>query len=114
MESDLFIEKKYFNKYKICLDGQEDSISHLIDMYMNEIEDKRVVLAIDAASVSSRISVSKDETIKGLLHKKWTTESHKKLASPFNFANFASDIIRYYFIVYICSVSPLGKSFLLH
>lgn len=41
---------------------------------MSDIEDKRVVLAIDAASISARISVSHNGEDKGLFETKWTNE----------------------------------------
>ena len=106
---------KYIQKYKICLDGSPESIENMIISYMSDIEDKRVVLAIDAASVSARVSVSHNGEVKGLLETKWTNESEKILSSPQEFAAFVKDheneIIRYFFVVYICPLYPNAKSF---
>lgn len=52
--------KKYNAIYQISLDGEESSINNMIDFYMSSIDDDRVVLAIDAASVSARVSVAND------------------------------------------------------
>lgn len=60
--------KKFISKYKICLDGTPESIQNMVDSYLGEIDDKRVVLAIDAASVSARVSVSSNGEVKGLLN----------------------------------------------
>ena len=82
---------------------------------MSGIDDQRVVLAIDAASISSRVSVARDGTVKGLLSKKFTANANKILSTSIEFANFVkeneSDIIKYYFIVYVCPLSPMAKGF---
>lgn len=98
MENNNFMEKKYFDKYKIRLDGEETSINDLLTIYMSGIDDQRVVLAIDAASISSRVSVARDGTVKGLLSKKFTANTNKILSTSIEFANFVkeneSDIIK--------------------
>lgn len=55
---------------------------------MSGISDNRVVLAIDAASVSARVSVSKDGVIKGLLNTKFTQDAKTILSSSQEFAKF--------------------------
>lgn len=106
---------KYIQKYRICLDGTPESIENMIASYMSDIEDKRVVLAIDAASVSARVSVSRNGEVKGLLETKWTDESDRILSSPQEFATFVHDheneIIRYFFVVHICPLYPKAKNF---
>ena len=88
MANNYYMEKKYIEKYKINLIGEKQSIKNLIETYMNYIYDKRVVLAIDAASVPAPVSVSKDGTVKGLLSKKFTEDSEKILSSLYEFAKF--------------------------
>lgn len=52
---------------------------------MLNLDDRRVVLAINAASVSARVSVAKDGTVKGHLSKKWTDEAEKICLHQKNF-----------------------------
>lgn len=107
--------QKYIENYKICLDGSIQSIENMIVTNMSDVDDKRVVLAIDAASVTARVSVSKNGEVKGLLTTKWTAESDKILSSPQEFAAFVNqhehEIIRYFFVVYVCPLCPTAKSF---
>lgn len=107
--------KKFISKYKICLDGTPESIQNMVDSYLGEIDDKRVVLAIDAASVSARVSVSSNGEVKGLLNTKWINNPNEVLSTPYEFSTFVSshehEIIRYFFVVHICPLCPSAKSF---
>lgn len=90
-------------------------VKNQLIIYMSGISDERVVLAIDAASVLARVSVSEDGNAKGLLYTKITENASEILSSPENFANFVeehySEIIRYYFVVYACPLSSCAQSF---
>lgn len=57
-------------KYKINLSGEKQSIKNIIETYMNDIDDKRIVLAIDDESVSAGVSVAKNGTVQRQLSKK--------------------------------------------
>ena len=90
--------QKYIEKYKICFDGSIQSIENMIVTSMSDVDDKRVVLAIDAALVTTRVSVSENGEVKGLLTTKRTEESDKILSSPQEFAAFVNKHeIRIYF-----------------
>lgn len=106
---------KYIDKNKICLNGSPQSIENMIGNYIANVNDKRVVLVIDAASVSARVAVKRNGEVKGLLVTKWTNESEKIISSPIEFSSFVKghedEIIRYFFIVYICSLCPTVKNF---
>lgn len=53
--------------------------------------------------------------MKGLLTTKWTDDLDKILSSPQEFAAFVNkhehEIIRYFFVVYMCPLCPSAKSF---
>lgn len=70
---------------------------------MSDIEDKRVVLAIDAASISARVSVFRNGEVKVLFETKWTNESERRLSSHQNITTFVRDSIPY-------AVRPIMKS----
>ena len=78
----------------------------MIDAYITDKEDDRVVLAIDTVSVSAQVSVSEDGEVKGLLN---TKHAQIILSTSKEFAKFVDEhqkeIIRYFFVIYACPLS---------
>ena len=76
------------------------------------MDDKRVVIAIDAVSVSPNISVSIDGEVAGLVHLNHIDESDaiQIIRSPEDFASFVeahtNQAIRYFFVLYLCPLNP--------
>ena len=107
--------KKYISKYKISLDGKQESINTMIDAYITDKEDDRVVLAIDAVSVSAQVSVSEDGDVKGLLYTKHVNDAQVILSTSKEFSKFVDEhqkeIIRYFFVIYACPLSSKNKAF---
>lgn len=106
-------KKDLLKKCEINLDGSKESNIKLINtIYGAEINDKRIVLAIDAVSISPSISVSSDGDITGLINLNHIEieDTAKIIKTPEDFAKFvdahASQAIRYFFVIYMCPLNP--------
>ena len=96
-------KKSFLQQYNISFDGSIESLSQLIStIYKDEMNDNRVVIAIDAVSVSPNISVSMNGEVTGLVHLNHIDESDaiQIIRSPEDFASFveshANQAIRYF------------------
>ena len=101
------------SKYKINLDGSIESLQQLIKTFYDEaFEDPRVVVAIDAVSVSPNIVLSSDGKVEGLVNLQSISieEASEFIKSPDSFAKFvkqnAHQVIKYFFVLYICPLNP--------
>ena len=106
-------KKSFLQQYNISFDGSIESLSQLIStIYKDEMNDNRVVIAIDAVSVSPNISVSMNGEVTGLVHLNHIDESDaiQIIRSPEDFASFveshANQAIRYFFVLYLCPLNP--------
>lgn len=79
-------------------------------IYDNDVGDKRIVLAIDAVSVSPNISVTIEGEVSVDLTQIEKTDAINILRSADNFVKFvefhASQAIRYFFVIYMCPLDP--------
>ena len=113
------LKRRFRLKYDITddiLDGSLDSISKLIDLFWKS-EDKRCVIAVDAASVNAKLAVHSDGEVEGL------TEEMKidldlvdliseNLEALYSFYELHHDeIARYFFVFYVCSLDKNNRSF---
>ncbi|KAK8899124.1 hypothetical protein M9Y10_001425 [Tritrichomonas musculus] len=113
------IRKSLKEKYQIdnkIFDGTKESIKKLVDLFWND-KDKRCVVAVDAAAVNSKVTIHKDGRIEGLLTDLTidTDLVETIINDPEAFHQFykqhQEEIVKYFFVFYICSLSQKNKSF---
>lgn len=109
-------KKDFLDKYKINFDGSEESLLQIVEaIYDGEMHDKRVVVAVDAVSVSPNISISSDGKVTGLIQLDHIepSEALNVIRSPEDFGAFvekyAHQAIRYFFVLYLC---PLDRNYI--
>lgn len=100
------------------LDGTKESVEFMLNLYSKEnINHHDGIIAIDAASVTASISVSKDGTVNGLMNSLKMDEGFSIMMkqSISTFSLFVElnkeEIIKYYFVGYFCPLSPKLKPF---
>lgn len=110
------IQKFGLNKH--FLDASAESVELLINLYsQNNMSGNVGILAIDAASVTASIAVSKEGEVKGLINSyKMTTEFSALMKKSISvFSSFVEsnkeEIIKYYFVGYFCPLSITGSPF---
>lgn len=108
--------KDRFGLNENTLDGSLESIQKLIQLFWKS-DDKRCVIAVDAAAVKAKISIHKDGVVDGLLEDLKIDKSLVELYSQnedefYSFYQFYHDeIVKYYFVFYVCALNNNNKSF---
>lgn len=111
------------NKFKLrygidenIFDGSYESISKLVRLFFNN-DDKRCVLAVDAAAVNAKLTVHKDGSVDGLLSETKIDQDLVDLISSdldafHSFYELHRDeIVKYFFVFYLCPLHDENKSF---
>ena len=110
---------KYMEKFNITsdvFDGKLENLKKLKNIFINST-DLRYVISIDAVSLKSYVSISKDGTVSGLKMIKKILEYYANifLSSESQFNRFVemkkSQIEKYVFVIYLCALNPNSKSF---
>ncbi|KAK8887912.1 hypothetical protein M9Y10_038971 [Tritrichomonas musculus] len=98
------IKSKYRSKYGIggdILNGSFESIKQLKELLWKS-EDQRCVVAVDAASVNTKLQIHKDGQVDGLL---------EELTIDSDIVDLTSTDIDIFFVFYVCSLSEQNRSF---
>ena len=80
-------------------------------------DDKRCVVAVDAASVNAKMVLHKDGTVEGLMQDiKIEAEMYELITTNLEayysfFEQYRDEIVKYYFVFYVCSLNEQNKSF---
>ena len=113
------LKKKYREKFGITdkiLDGSFESITTLIDLFWKN-DDRRCIIAVDAASVNAKLLIHQDGKVEGLVEDctidKNLIDSISNNLDEFHkfYQKHHEEIVKYFFVFYVCSLSKENKSF---
>ena len=111
--------KKFLNDFNLSMhsfDGKLENLQKLINLFTNK-NDLRYVIAIDAISLKSYVSISKEGNVSGMKFiKKISVDDAKQyLENETDFNSFVEEnkdqIENYVFVIYLCFLNPNMKSF---
>ena len=115
--------RNYRNKFKEeygiskdLFDGSCESIIKLLNLFWNG-EDNRCVISIDAAAVNAKLTIHKDGLVEGLMDEitieKELVQTITKNPDKFHefYEEHKDEIVKYYFVIYLCSLDENNKSF---
>ncbi|KAK8853622.1 hypothetical protein M9Y10_017183 [Tritrichomonas musculus] len=113
-------KKKFKDQYGITDDifnGSYLSINRLIKLFWKSEEDNKCIVAVDAASVKAKMTLHKDGTVEGLMHDlKIDLDDYDLITTNLDayysfFELHRDEIVKYYFVFYVCSLNNENKSF---
>lgn len=113
------LKKKFREKYGIIdniLKGSYESLSQLFSLFWKS-QDKRFIVEVDTASVNAQVLIKKNGDVEGLLedmkHESDLVDLYSTNTDEFYsfYMQNHDEIVKYFFVYYICSLSDQNRSF---